>query len=650
MRKTLFTLFFLFISQIHQAQNKLDSLFVVWQDQTQSDSTRVDAYYKYILSGFLYSDPDTASILADELMAFGKSTNYLKAEASGLNLKGLSSWIKGDYPQALGYQSQSIKIKEQLGDQKGIAGSLINMGNIYNVQGDYPKALNYYQRGLKICEEIGEEKFQANALNNIGLIYSAQGDNSKTLTYYDQSLKILEKLGDKKGMAMALINIAGTLSTNKDDYPQALEYCQRGLKISEEIGEKQYQANALSTIGNIYKDQGNNPKALEFFTQSLKIQEHIGDKKGMATSLIRFGNIYKDQGDYLKALDYCKKGYEVALSIHLLGNQKSACECLYNTYKAMGKGNEALVYLEKMRIAEDSLNAEETAKKLEQMEFAKIMLQDSITKAEEARLIQEAHEKEVARKDRAKNIGFGLGGLVLLFAAGLYSRLRFVRKSKAIIEKEKDRSENLLLNILPEEIAQELKEKGKAAARNFEMVSILFTDFKDFTQTSEKLSAEELVHEINHCFEAFDHIIEKYNVEKIKTIGDAYMAAGGLPVQTNDSVKNTVLAALEMQAFVTHRKKELDASGIPAFEMRVGIHTGPVVAGIVGVKKFQYDIWGDTVNTASRIESSGAVGKVNISQSTYEILKNDANFKFENRGKVQAKGKGEIEMYFISKI
>jgi class 3 adenylate cyclase len=148
----------------------------------------------------------------------------------------------------------------------------------------------------------------------------------------------------------------------------------------------------------------------------------------------------------------------------------------------------------------------------------------------------------------------------------------------------------------------------------------------------------------------------KYNIEKIKTIGDAYMAAGGLPVTADDSIKNTVLAALKMQAFVGKRKTDMDAKGLPAFEMRVGIHTGPVVAGIVGVKKFQYDIWGDTVNTASRMESSRAVGKVNISQATYALLKADAStalstgpeFVFESRGKIEAKGKGEIEMWFVS--
>ena len=271
-----------------------------------------------------------------------------------------------------------------------------------------------------------------------------------------------------------------------------------------------------------------------------------------------------------------------------------------------------LVYHEQMSLLSDSLKAEETAKKIQSREFAKITLADSLSQVEKDLKVEMLHQDEVLKKENNRNIAIGAGIFFLILAGGFYSRWRYVKKSKAIIEKEKDRSENLLLNILPSEIAEKLKEKGSADARDFDMVSILFSDFVGFTQVSEKISAKELIAEINHCFKAFDHICEKYAVEKVKTIGDAYMAAGGLPLPSDDSVKNTVLVALEMQAFVINSKEEKETKNEIPFEMRVGIHAGPVNAGIVGVKKFQYDIWGDTVNIASRMESSGVIGKINI--------------------------------------
>ncbi|MEZ5196680.1 MAG: adenylate/guanylate cyclase domain-containing protein [Bacteroidales bacterium] len=359
---------------------------------------------------------------------------------------------------------------------------------------------------------------------------------------------------------------------------------------------------------------------------------------------------YLNQGKYSKSLEYCKKGYTLAEEIGLLIQQKDACQCLYDTYKIIGNGSKTLEYLEKLQIINDNLKAEETAKTLQQMEFEKQVLHDSIATAQRERLVAEAHQKEVQKKDKTRNIAIGSGLFFLLMAFSFFYRWRYVKRSRALLQVEKDKSENLLLNILPKEIAEELKQKGSAEARNFESTSILFTDFKGFTAASANLSAAQLVSEINICFKAFDQIIRKYQIEKIKTIGDAYMAAGGLPVPSDDSVKKTVLAALEMQDFIIKRKAANDRKNEFAFEMRVGIHTGSVVAGIVGVEKFQYDIWGDTVNTASRMESSGETGKVNISQTTYTILKDDPDFIFESRGRITVKGKGEMEMYFVDKI
>lgn len=210
---------------------------------------------------------------------------------------------------------------------------------------------------------------------------------------------------------------------------------------------------------------------------------------------------------------------------------------------------------------------------------------------------------------------------------------------------EKTKTDELLLNILPEETAEELKKTGSAKAKRYDSVTVMFTDFQNFTTTSEQLAPEELVQEINRYYIVFDNIISKYNIEKIKTIGDSYMCVSGLPAANESHAHDIVLAALDIQKFIEQNKKELSALGLRYFELRIGIHTGPVVAGIVGIKKFAYDIWGDTVNIASRMESSGEVGKVNISGATYELIKEYYSCYY--RGKIEAKHKGQIDMYFV---
>ena len=210
---------------------------------------------------------------------------------------------------------------------------------------------------------------------------------------------------------------------------------------------------------------------------------------------------------------------------------------------------------------------------------------------------------------------------------------------------EKEKSDELLLNILPYDIAMELKEKGSADAKKFENVTVLFTDFEGFSQIAEEMNAVDLVSEIDYCFKEFDRIIQKHNIEKIKTIGDAYMAVGGLPLTNDSHPVDIVNAAIEILEFMEDHKKRKLAESKPVFEIRIGIHSGNVVAGIVGFKKFAYDIWGDTVNVASRMESCGEIGKINISGTTYELVKDQ--FKCKYRGKIQAKNKGEIDMYFV---
>ena len=251
-----------------------------------------------------------------------------------------------------------------------------------------------------------------------------------------------------------------------------------------------------------------------------------------------------------------------------------------------------------------------------------------------------------------------LYGLVLILLVFLVIKMRerslrdqqreletMVKNRTVELLEEKGKVEDLLLNILPKETAEELQTNGKATAKHYNMASVLFTDFKGFTKFAEQTKPEDLVSELDKCFIQFDDIVSDLSLEKIKTIGDAYMCAGGVPIKNKSNPIATTLCALRLRNVMREIAEEKKENGEKFWEVRIGVHTGPLTAGVVGKKKFAYDVWGDTVNTASRMESSSEPGKVNISGTTYELVKE--YFECEYRGKIDAKGKGLIDMYFV---
>jgi adenylate cyclase len=241
-----------------------------------------------------------------------------------------------------------------------------------------------------------------------------------------------------------------------------------------------------------------------------------------------------------------------------------------------------------------------------------------------------------------------------LLAVQLSAAIRNAERFEALnqmcyeLEEEKHKSDQLLLNILPTNIASELKQTGTVKPVYYESASVLFTDFKNFTQVSEKLTPQELVDELDYCFSCFDQFIEAHNLEKLKTIGDSYMCVGGVPTPNKTHAVDAVLAAINIRTFMEWRKREKTLLNQPYWEIRIGIHSGPLLAGVIGHKKFAYDVWGDTVNTASRMEASGVAGSINISKTTFELIKDF--FSVEYRGKISAKHKGDIDMYFVTGI
>jgi class 3 adenylate cyclase len=292
----------------------------------------------------------------------------------------------------------------------------------------------------------------------------------------------------------------------------------------------------------------------------------------------------------------------------------------------------------------DTLYTLDTKKKLNQLQFDFELFKKE---GELSRKQVEIDLKEATLKsERQARMGVTIGlGLLLIIAIIIYRNYLHKVKTNKILDKQKDEIEGLLLNILPREVASELQISGRSIPRHFEKVSVLFTDFKGFTSIADKLSPEEVVEELNECFMAFDSIIEKHGLEKIKTIGDAYMCAGNIPSPDPDHAYKMIKAAMEIQDFVEkHNISQLER-GQEAWEIRIGVHVGPVVAGVVGKKKYAYDIWGSTVNIASRMESNGIPGKVNISADTYKLIK--SRYECSPRGKIYAKNIGELEMYLV---
>jgi len=542
-----------------------------------------------------------------------------------------------EYTEAKKYAEEELVISEKIGYKKGIADSYSQIGSVYGILADYPKALGYYQKALILNKLSGNLIGIAGNLMGIGNAYNDLSDNPKAIEYFQRALNVNEQSGNKAGIASSLNGI-GNVYLFLSDYPKALEYYQKALINYEQLGNKGGMASNLNNIGEVYYNLSDYSIALEYFQKSLKLREAVGNKNKIVISYNNIGNIYLREGNLYEALKYATKGLSLALEIGAKSRIKEAYGNLAVIDSALGNFRGAYENHKLYMQVNDSMFNIEKDKKITSLamkyEFDKV--QDS-TKAIQTQ--KDAVAKKELQKQRLMRNGFIGGFAVMVLFAGVF----FIQRNS--IKKGKKRSDELLLNILPEEVAEELKEKGSAEAKMFDDVTVMFTDFKGFTIIAEKLSAKELVGEINYCFSAFDNIIHKYGIEKIKTIGDAYMAAGGLPVENKTHAKDVVNAALEINKFMDEHKQQRIEEGKEIFEIRIGIHTGPVVAGIVGIKKFAYDIWGDAVNLASRMESSGEAGKVNISGSTYELVKND--FTCTYRGKIQAKNKGEVDMYFV---
>ncbi|MBX7052535.1 MAG: tetratricopeptide repeat protein [Flavobacteriales bacterium] len=515
---------------------------------------------------------------------------------------------QGRYPEALDYNFKALKSFELVKDSISIAASLSNIGAIYQELENYEEALNWLYKAKAIEEKLGLHEYLGNTLSNIGSCLSNLGKNEEALQQYEESYKIFVRIEDTYAQAELLVNIS-TILIEKKEYSKAHQNYLEALRLAK-------QDDAKNTIAACHFALADELYTIVTSATSEEVQE--------ITSL-------DNNQTLLLALAHADSSLSFNQELDNLSGLMKSYRCKSKILEKLGRMDEALKAHQEYSAFKDSIFHIEKDKKIAQTSMQYEF--DKKTAAAEA----EQQKKDIREKNIRNSIIIGLLATLVFLIVVLIQRNR--------ISKEKKRSEELLLNILPEEVAEELKSKGEADAVLIDHVTVLFTDFKGFTAISANMSPKELVKDLHDCFSAFDRIMEKHGMEKIKTIGDAYMAAGGLPTPNKTHAEDAVKAANEMIAFIEEGKRKKIAQQLPYFEIRIGIHTGPVVAGIVGVKKFQYDIWGDTVNTAARMESSGEPGKVNISETTYALVKDQ--FQCVARGRIAAKGKGEMEMYFV---
>jgi adenylate cyclase len=507
--------------------------------------------------------------------------------------------------------------------------------------------------------EVRNAKTKSERMNAYFQLAKKTTDKAKAADYAHQASMLASELGEKRTESEAAL-LSANLYFGRRDLEKAKAQYRRAWDSARNYSHHDLAVEAMRQMAKIAQSQKNTTEAISWLEQAIKYQQDHATGRAV-TGSDAVGNLSQE------IVRLRQKNQELAQKIAQLTGQSANLETDVREVEALLKEtqeknqqvvtekDQKIIQIAQQKQRADSLVRVQTRRvdtlTREQLEARLLLAEQGLDLAVQRQALDQAAQTQ-ERSNYLRNL-LGIAAISVLLLAGLYyTRYRAKRRmanqltqKNILIEAEQKRSDELLLNILPPAIAKELKAKNKVAARRYEQATVMFIDFTGFTKISERLSPEALVEELDYCFSNFDHIISKYHIEKIKTVGDAYICASGLSDQ-NASASDMVRAALEIQDFLLHLKAERLSKGMPCFEARIGLHSGPVVAGVVGAKKFAYDIWGDTVNIAARMEEACEPGRVNVSESAYWSAKYD--FEWQQRGKVAAKNKGMLDMYYVT--
>jgi adenylate cyclase len=574
-------------------------------------------------------DQKKANQLARQALSISRKAHYAPGIGEAYIRIGSILYANGVLDSAKWMIQDALRIFSKQKDAKWIAGSQLLLGYIYQDLGQQDSAFSSLYDALRWNAKTRDTRTQAQIHMNLGDLYLQYGKPKSAHENYVLASNISQETNDKDGVISAWDGL-GRYHLKIHEPGRALVYFIRVDSASTLAGEVYYIAQNHINIAVCYESMKNYFQAKKFYTLAVSEFRTLGMQVDLARGYNNLARLFTNGKQADSAIWYSNMALKLAKENNDISCEAEACYILSEAYSQTGNFQRAFEYQKLFSVLQDSVLNAEKIKQISEMQTK----YGTEKKVREIALLN----SENRTKSAQRNFFIVGSALLLLMVGAIFIGLVRTRKQKKI-------SDELLLNILPAEVANELKEKGSAEAKYVDGVTVLFTDFKDFTQISEKLSPKELVGLLHECFQTFDMIITKYKLEKVKTIGDSYMCAGGLPIPREGSAQHVVAAALEIQEYIQQLHTRQIAEGGSGIEMRLGIHTGPVVAGIVGVKKFAYDIWGDTVNTASRMESSGTPGKVNISAATYALVKDQ--FECTQRGLVDAKHKGKIAMYYV---
>ena len=650
-------------------KNRIDEINTIIPPDGQEDSTFVDSLP-------VEEEKDLAD-LEQELKEKEKKGDKDGA-AETLSDIGHVHYKEGDYDNSIDNFEKSAKIKEALGKDREAAIVYNNIGIIYDNIYKQDKAIDSYKKSLDLSQKAGDKGQESSQLNNIGNIYYQKKDFSKSIQYFKEALEVDKTSGNQKNEAVSYNNL-GAVYYEMGNYNEAMNYYNQSLNIASESGDKKEMAEVFNNMGNVKYDQEQHDEAISYYNRSLKIKEETNYSAGIAISLHNIGNVYFDKKSYNKAIDCYTRSNEIARKINLQNVVFKNYNVLSKAYAEIKDFKNAFKFLklfaDQFTIASTDLNRqitelqqkfimERNIRSLKEIKIktleTEITRQDLLAKLQKEkaerdkalfREREKSHRIEIEKQAQIARIGKRLIFVLVLLAVSLiiialsvYRNYRRKKVDHAIIAREKAKSDKLLHNVLPAKVANDLKETGTTIPQEFDDVSVFLSDIIGFTKISAQMEPGKVINELNQIFTRFDEIMEKHHCERIKTIGDAYLAVCGMPVSNPKHAENIANAALEIKEYLTERNKTEQVT----FKMRIGINSGSVVGGVVGEKKYIYDVFGDTINTTQRMESTSEPMKINVSESTYQLLKDKFNFK--KREPIEVHGKGILQMYFLNSV